>query len=215
VAVDARIRATLERAAPIYRKAWWPAHRASNERWKAAIDPLIDEHAAALVAYVTRAYGMPWPSAGYPVRVVAFSNWAGAFSTTGPLPVISSYDSGNTGLSALETVLHESMHQWDDPVWALLLEQAKAQRRYISADLTHAMIFFTAGEAVRSRVPGYLPYAATNGIWDRGMGRFKPALEAAWLPWLGGEGTRDGALAAVVQRVPEARGRNDIPIDIR
>ncbi|HSC26504.1 MAG TPA: hypothetical protein VLD67_04470 [Vicinamibacterales bacterium] len=205
VAVDSTIRATLERVAGIYRQAWWPAHHASNERWRQAIDPLIEEHGAALVGFVTRACGMPWPSDGYPVRVVAFSNWAGAFSTTGPLLVISSYDSGNTGLSALETVVHESMHQWDDPMWALLLEQAKAQRRYISRELTHAMIFFTAGEAVRSRVAGHKPYAVANGIWERGMGRFRPALDAAWLPWLRGEGSRDVALAALVKLVPEAR----------
>jgi hypothetical protein len=119
--------------------------------------------------------------------------------------VISSYDSGNTGLSALETVLHESMHQWDDPVWALLLEQAKAQRRYISSELTHAMIFLTAGEAVRSRVSGHVPYAVANGMWERRMGRFEPALDAAWLPWLRGDGTRDAAIAALVKLVPEAR----------
>jgi len=205
VTVDSAIRATLARVAPIYRKAWWPAHRASNERWKQAIDPLMEQHAGALVAYVARAYSMPWPSDGYPVRVVAFANWAGAFSTEGPLLVISSYDSGNTGLSALETVLHESMHQWDDPVWALLLEQAKAQRRYISRELTHAMIFFTAGEAVRARVPGHVPYAVANGMWERRMGRFKPALDVAWLPWLRGDGTRDAAIAALVKLVPEAR----------
>jgi hypothetical protein len=148
---------------------------------------------------------MSWPADGYPVRVVAFANWAGAFSTKGPLLLISSYDSGNTGLSALETVIHESMHQWDDPVWALLLEQARAQRRFISGELTHAMIFFTAGEAVRSRVPDYVPYAVTNGMWERRMGRFKPALDAAWLPWLRGDGTRDAAIAALVKLVPEAR----------
>ena len=28
--IDAAIAATLERAAPIYRKAWWPAHQAAN-----------------------------------------------------------------------------------------------------------------------------------------------------------------------------------------
>lgn len=205
VAIETAIRTTLERVAPIYRKAWWPSHRAANERWKEGIDPLIEEHGAALVAYVTRVYGMPWPSDGYPVRVVAFSNWAGAFSTTGPLLVMSSFDRGNTGLSALETVVHESMHQWDDPAWALLLAQAKAQRRYISRDLTHAMIFFTAGEAVRSRVPDHVPYAVTNGMWERRMGRFKPALDSAWLPWLRGDGTRDAAIAALVKLVPEAR----------
>jgi len=205
VTLDPAIRATLARVAPIYRKAWWSAHRASNDRWRAALDPMLEEHAPALVAYVTRAYGLTWPPEGYPVQVVAFSNWAGAFSTSGPLLLIASCDSGNTGLSALETVIHESMHQWDDPAWALLLKEAKAQGRYISRELTHAMIFFTAGEAVRSRVADHVPYAVANGMWERRMGRFKPALDAAWLPWLRGEGSRDAAIAALVKQVPEAR----------
>lgn len=211
VPLDPAIRTMLERAAPVYRKAWWPSHRASNEQWERAIRPSIDEHGSALVAHVTRAYGMPWPPDGYPIRVVAFSNWAGAFSTTGPLLVISSRDSGNAGPSALETVIHESMHQWDDPVWALLLEQARTQERYISRDLTHAMIFFTAGEAVRARLPGHVPYAVANGMWARGMGRFKPALDAAWLPWLRGDGSRDAAIAALIKLVPEISSRGGAP----
>jgi hypothetical protein len=203
VALDAALKSTLERVAPIYRKAWWTAHRESNDRWKSAIDPLLSRHGDALVAYVTRAYGMPWPSDGYPVRVVAYSNWAGAFSTTGPLLLISSRDSGNTGMHALETIIHESMHQWDDGMWGLLRAQAKAQGKFISGELTHAMIWITAGEAIRSRVPDHEPYAVANGMWTRSLGRFKRALDAAWLPWLRGEGTRDEAIAALVKLVPE------------
>lgn len=205
--LDSVLQATLQRVAPVYRKAWWSEHRESNERWRQALDPLVAEHGAALVDFVTRAYGMPWPPDGYPVRVVAYANWAGAFSTTGPLLLISSYDEGNRGMHALETLIHESMHQWDDPIWALLVAQAKAQGKYISGELTHAMIFFTAGEGVRARAPDHVPYATANGMWERSMGRFKPALDAAWLPWLRGEGTRDGAIAALVKLVPEVPRR--------
>jgi hypothetical protein len=49
-------------------------------------------HGDALVAFVARAYGMTWPPDRYPVRVVAYSNWAGGFSTTSPLLLISSLD---------------------------------------------------------------------------------------------------------------------------
>ena len=203
VALDAGLKATLARVAPIYRRTWWTAHRESNGRWQASIDPLLSRHGDALVAFVTRAYGMPWPRDGYPVRVVAYSNWAGAFSTAGPLLLISSLDSGNTGMHALETIIHESMHQWDDAIWELLRAQAKAQGKFISGDLTHAMIWMTAGEAVRSRVPDHEPYAVANGMWTRSLGRFKPALDAAWAPWLRSEGTRDAAIAALVKLVPE------------
>jgi hypothetical protein len=207
VALDTDLKATLERAAPIYRKAWWIAHRESNHRWKSAIDPLLSKDGDALVAFVTGAYEMPWPRDGYPVRVVAYANWAGAFSTTGPLLLISSLDSGNRGLHALETVIHESMHQWDDAVWELLRAQAKAQGKFISNELTHAMIWLTAGEAIRARVPDHEPYAVANGMWTRGLGRFKPALDVAWIPRLRGEKTREAAIAELVKLVPDVPKR--------
>ena len=50
-----------------------------------------------------------------------------------------------------------------------------------------------------------MPYADATGIWDRGMGIFKPALQAAWQPWLDGSGTRDQALAALVSRTAVER----------
>ena len=207
VALETDLKATLERVAPMYRKAWWTAHRESNQRWKSAIDPLLAKDGEALVAFVTRAYEMPWPRDGYPVRVVAYANWAGAFSTNGPLLLISSLDSGNTRMHALETVIHESMHQWDDAMWELLLAQAKAQGKFISGELTHAMIWLTAGEAIRSRVPDHEPYAVANGMWTRGLGRFKPALDAAWIPRLRGEKTRQAAIAELVKLVPEVPKR--------
>jgi hypothetical protein len=207
VELEAGLKSTLERVAPTYRKGWWSAHRDSNERWKSAIDPVLSRDGDALVAFVTRAYGMTWPRDGYPVRVVVYANWAGAFSTTGPLLMISSFDSGNIGMHAVETIIHESMHQWDDEMWELLRAQAKAQGTLISGELTHAMIWLTAGEAIRSRIPDHEPYAVANGMWTRSLGRFKPALDAAWLPWLRGKGTRDAAIAELIKLVPEVPKR--------
>lgn len=42
--------------------------------------------------------------------------------------------------------------------------------------------------------------AEAFGIWEGGMGRFKPALDEVWKPWLEGRGTRDAALAALAAR---------------
>jgi hypothetical protein len=198
--LDPDLRRTLEETAPIYRKAWWQVHRAANQRWRAAIDPQIARYGPDILAFITRAYGLAWPEEGYPVRVAAYSNWAGAFSTEGDLLIVASLDPGNAGLSALETVFHEAMHQWDDEIWELLVRHAGNQGRYIRRDLTHAMIFMTAGEAVRSVVPDYVAYAEANGIWERGMGAYhRPALAAAWLPYLQGRGTQDEAFVELVQ----------------
>ena len=68
------------------------------------------------------------------------------------------------------------------------------------------MIFYTAGEAVRSVAgragePNYKPYAEQFGVWDRGLNQFKGALDAVWKPYLNGKGTRDEALAELVRLV--------------
>lgn len=198
--IDPLAAATLESVAGIYRRVWWPAHRAANEVWAASMATLLAEHGDTVLTYVTRAYELPWPSEGYPVQVSAWANWAGAYSTAGNLLVLSSLDPDLGGLLGLETLFHEAMHQWDDPVFDALLEKARGLGIRISSGITHAMIFYTAGEAVRSVAPAHVPYADAAGIWERGMARFRPGLEEAWKPWLDGRGTRDQALAALAPR---------------
>jgi hypothetical protein len=198
VAIPADIRALLEMAGPAYRARFWPAHRAANAKWVAAMQPLLDQYGGKVHAFIMAKYALPWPADGYTVHVVAYANWAGAFSTGDRILLISSLDAGNAGTSALETVFHESMHQWDEPIEAAIVAAARAQGRTAPANLNHAMIFYTAGEAVRRVVPGHLPYAEANGLWAR-MAPLKPLLDQAWLPYLNGAGTRDEAIAALIR----------------
>lgn len=201
------VRATLEQAAPIYRKVWWPAHEQANRAWVEAVRPLVNQHGPTILAFITKAYAAEWPSAGYPICVSAYANWAGAYSTSGNLIVMGSLDSSTRGADGLEIAFHESMHQWDEAMNRALTAAAKRQGKTLRPNLSHAMIFFTAGEAVRRVIPAHVPYADTNGIWDRGFAVFKPALEAAWRPWLDGRTSRDVALGELVRqtaRAPEA-----------
>jgi hypothetical protein len=154
-----------------------------------------------VLAFITRAYGMKWPDGGYPVHVSAYANWAGAYSTSGNLLVLSSLDGGTQGLQGLETVFHEGMHQWDDAMIALVRDRARARGVRLPPNLSHAMIFFTAGEAVRHAVPSHVPYADAAGVWDRGFTVFRQPLIDVWKPFLDRRGTRDEALAALVAAV--------------
>jgi hypothetical protein len=199
IGLDAKVVDTLRRAAPLYRKAWWPRHEHANGAFVDRLQALIAQHGEAVRAFITRAYGQKWPQAGFPISITAYANWAGAFSTSAGLIVISSRDPGAEGLKALESVFHEAMHQWDDAVDAMLIAQARRQGATVPDNLSHAMIFFTAGQAVRSVNPGYVPYAEAEGVWARGMGTLRPALEAAWQPYLAGQGSRDEALAALLK----------------
>ena len=201
-AVDPSVRGALERAAPLYRRAWWPAHRAANRAWVAATEKLVDAHGPGILAFVTRAYQSSWPDEGYPVHVAAYSNWAGAFSTYGNfLLVASNANAGTSGWAGLETAFHESMHQFDDDIERRLAADARAARKTLHRSLSHALIFFTAGEAVRRAAPpGYVAVADGSGVWARGMTGLKDALVEIWLPYLNGRGSRDDALAALAVR---------------
>ena len=80
-----------------------------------------------------------------------------------------------------------------------LRAQARPLNKLVPANLSHALIFFTAGEAVRRVVPEHVPDAIKYGLWDR-MGPFKPVLDEVWTSYLDGHGTRDEAFAERVKR---------------
>ena len=201
--LDAELVTTLENAMPLYRKAWWPAHEKANRAWVQTVRGLVDERGDAVLQYLTRTYQLPWPEAGFPIHVSAWANWAGAFSTSGNLLIISSLDAGNKGLSGFETSFHEAMHQWDEPIYEALAVHGRKSGKKIPYGVTHAIIWMTVAEAVARVSPGYVGYAESNGLWrGQPLATFKPILDDVWRPYLAGKGTRDDALAAIVARLP-------------
>jgi hypothetical protein len=197
--IDPAIAAVLDRAAPVYRRAWWSRHRDSNRAWLKDMQEPLTRYGPQVLAYVTRVYQEPWEEGGYLVSVSAFSNWAGAYSTSFNLLVVSSMAPGNKGVQGFEITFHEAMHQWDEEIDARLMRLAKANDLKFDDLLSHAMIFYTTGEAVRSVVPGHTPYAELAGIWKGPMGVFKPALDAHWKPYLDGKSTLDAALIGLLK----------------
>jgi len=198
--VDPAVESALERVAPIYRKSWWPAHHAANVEWQRMIQKLVDQHGGAILSFITKAYQLNWNPAGFHVHLSGYTNWAGAYSTTGELLVLSSLAEDIKGIYGLETIFHEGMHQWDQQVFEALRNEARKQNKRVPNGLSHAMIFFTAGEAVRHIYPNHVPYAEKFGVWQRGIAPFKTPLEEVWKPYLNGGGTRDEALAELVKR---------------
>jgi hypothetical protein len=210
VSMDSNIRATLERVAPIYRETWWPAHRAANQAWQLATEALLRLHGTTVLAVVTSALGADWPATGYPLHVVAYANWAGSYSTGDGLVAVSSVDKGTQGLYALEQAFHEAMHQWD----GLMLDRLQREARKINAtvprDLSHALIFFTAGYAVQQVAPDHVPYGEAFSVWPQRLSgaslpaeRLRPILEAVWRPHLEGRTSLDDALAGLIAGTAE------------
>jgi hypothetical protein len=199
IALEPEALAVLVKAAPLYRKYWYGSHRAENARLISELTPLIDAHAPALIARMERVYERTWPAAGVPLQVSGYTNWAGAYSTTGPLVVIASCPEilhGNVGLEAL---LHESLHQWDQSMMARIDAAAKRVGVPYPDGLEHALIFYSTGHAARLEFgPKYRTYAEIAGIWNRRLGRFFNAMEEQWKPFLDGAGTAHAALDAVI-----------------
>src|SRR5262249_18982161 len=187
-------------AAPIYRRIWWPQHREANRAWQVTMQKLVEQYGATVLVFITKAYKLDWPATGFPVHVSAFSNWAGAYSTEGSLLVLSSLDGGTQGDYGLESIFHEAMHQWDEQIEAALKREAQKLNKTVPNDLSHALIFFTAGQAVRQVMPNHVPYAEKFGVWQRGMGTFREVLAEVWKPYLDGRGTRDEAFAELIRR---------------
>ncbi len=199
LSLDRGLAAALDRAAPIYRAAWWPRHQRANRARLAEWQPWVTRHGAEVQAFLMRAYQLPWEPGGLPVNVSGYANWAGAYSTRGPLVVLASLDEGLAGTLGLEMLFHEAMHQWDDRMLARLRTVAAGRGLPDDADdLSHAMIFYTAGEAVRRVVPAHRPYAEVNGLWGGRWRARKATLDAAWKPYLDGRGALDDALAALL-----------------
>ena len=94
-------------------------------------------------------------------------------------------------------------HQWDDAVDAALKEQARRINKPLPDRLSHALIFFTAGEAVRHVVPEHTPYTDKSSVWQRDMIPEREVLTEIWKPYLEGRGTRDEAFAAIIKRLSE------------
>jgi len=199
--VDSSIAELLVRAAPVYRKAWWSRHRAANKAWRADIQSLVKRYGVPVLTLITNAYHMEWSAQGYDVHISAYCNWAGAYSTTGNLLVLSSLSEANHGTTGLETVFHEGMHQWDELIDAALRQHGPQAEKRVLDKLSHALIFFTAGEAVRRVIPEHIPYADKSGVWQRGMTRERDALNEVWKPYLDGRGTRDEAFAELIRRL--------------
>jgi hypothetical protein len=206
VDLDADVRTTLESVAPIYRGTWWPMHRRSNEAFGAALQSLIAEHGTAIRDFLVDRYALPWPGGGYPVHLSTYSNWAGAYSTYGSLLVVATNEgAGYQGLAGLEMSFHEAMHQWDDAVAAVLRSAAPSLETNALRDLSHSLIFYTAGEAVRRVAPQHVPFGERIGMWSGHRAPVRAALDGVWKPYLEGRGTRDAAITAFVAQIAAPR----------
>ena len=211
--LEPALAAVLERAAPVYRRHWWPQHDRDNRAWIAAVEPALAAHGPALARAVPAAYGRTWPAQPIDVDLSVQAGPFGAYTTSGPPThvTISSQDP-RYRVCALEMLFHEASHAWDDVPTQGIARAAAAQGKTSPRQLWHAVLFFTAGELTRRELAAsgdedYVEHALRSGAYDRACGGCRPLLAKHWGPRLDGRASVEAALAALVAAVeaPVAR----------
>lgn len=210
VNIPPALRDVLLKASPIYRKHWWATHDAENRKWIADLKPLVDQYGNSLRDSLVRIYETPWP--GQPVRVdvTIYAGPVGAYTTNGPTrPTISSTDARDQGTAALEVLFHETSHgmirKVNDAISAATENAHNPDGTPRSAPLWHAILFYTTGELVAERIPGYVPYPEKNGLWVRAWpDPDHELIERDWKPHMTGATSLSAAISKLVSDVAAA-----------
>lgn len=208
--IDADLRATLERIAPVYRKYWWPSHRAANEKWIATARKLVREHGKAISERVAAAYGETWPALPIPVDVTVTAGPNSAYTSSPPThTTISSIEPTMQNLAALELLFHEPSHAWGGRLYNGVYRLAKARSKKVPGQLWHAVLFYNAGELTRRQlardgIGDYVEFAAKYDVYKQLCGDgCRDRVAAAWNRRLDGGATIDEALDALIAAWPD------------
>lgn len=213
VDIPTDLKATLGKAAPIYRKHFWKQHDQENRHWIAALQPLVEKYGEKLKNSLVSIYEEPWPDQPVRVDVTIYAGQFGAYTTIGPTrPTICSRDRASLGQTALEVIFHETSHGMIQKVAeAISTAEADVNARnpkepFHAGKLWHAVLFYTAGEVVAQQVPDYVPYAEKNGLWTRAWpGPMRSLIEQDWKPHFNGSVTLSAAIDKLVSDLAAAQ----------
>jgi len=203
VAIDAALRATLERLMPIYQKRSWPEHDRANRVWIAAVQPLLDRHGQAMIQAITRTYDSTWPSSPIPVDLTPTAGPNGAYTSGPPTHVtMSSMDPKYQGLASLEMLFHESSHSPVSDLFLRVRQAASEQQVSVPRQLWHGVLFYTAGELTKREFHAHgIAYTlyADAGLYGNlcGADCFEK-IATHWTPRLDGRRSVAEALSALV-----------------
>jgi hypothetical protein len=197
-------RRAMEAAMPIYRSAWWPTHDRRNREWIESMQLELSEHEACLAQRAASVFRAPWPSVPIVVDASVYASWFGAYSTHHPTRItVTANARGSQGLLGLEVLLHETAHGMLGPLDFALAAEATRQQKKLPTELSHLVLFYTAGALMREQEPSYVPFAEAFGIWhqNRYAQRYHDLIEREWQPYLSGSRTFTDAVASLVERL--------------
>ena len=200
IAIDAALKTTLERIMPIYQKRWWTEHDRANRDWIAAMQPLVDRHGPALSQALARVYDVSWPRDPIPVDLTVTAGASGAYGTSDPAHITIS-PSTFRGYTALEMLFHEATHTIV-PLFSLVSQAAATQKVTVPPQLSHAVLFYTAGELttreLKARGIDYTAWAVAGFYTTMCGAGCRDKIVEHWAPHLDGKRSIPDALSALV-----------------
>jgi hypothetical protein len=216
--LDPKLISVLDAAEPVYRTHWWVLHDKANQKWITALMPLIDSQGAGLEQQISTAFETTWPDRPLRVDVVAYANYAGAYTTPHPSRItVSSIDGGNQDTYALEVLFHAASYVMMDALSKKVERAYTQQRREQPPELAPMMLWFTTGFLVQQLYPNYVMYADRFALWDlNSQTGYRAALAKDWQPLLEGRVTLDMALSQLaidfsVAAAPERKPSTEPP----
>ena len=198
-------REALEKAAPTYRKYWWPSHDRANRAWIADVARRTLEIAKDVTPRLVALYRTPWFAEPVRVDIVRVASWQGAYTMVGPAhATIASGDPDATGWNGVEVVYHEVSHALVLRIQDMIENEARPAGKH-PGTLWHALQFVMTGEVVRealaARTIDFVPYVYRIGLIDRAWSTFKGPLEREWMPYVQGKISLEEAVKRLVAAI--------------
>jgi hypothetical protein len=134
------------------------------------------------------AYSTPWSDAPIRVDVVWYGKRVTAYTTLFPTRItVPTGDPRDSRLDGLEALFHEASHGLVAKLQKAISEDLRREGKLLPRpDLWHAMLFYTTGEIVAEAIakdtPGHLPYATSQGLWERSWPNYPQIFEKEWKP---------------------------------
>lgn len=209
---ESALQGVLTEAAPVYRAVWWPSHERRNRRWERSMEALLAQYVGCLAPRAAAVFRSGWPAEPIRVDASVYANWFGAYATSvaGPHVTMSSNAVGNLELYGLETLLHEAVHaaRMLQPVESALVAEATRRSARVPRELSHLLLFYTAGALVRGVVPTHVPYGERFGIWaqNRAAQQLHRAIAREWGPYVEGRRSFAEGIRGLVTQVSNREG---------
>jgi hypothetical protein len=197
------IAGALRRAAAIYRKKLWQEDDTANRFWIAVESTLLREAGPEITKDASKAYGVTWPALLH-IEVTPFAEPFGANTPSAIdglfLSMISSRDPGNQGFSGLELLFHEPLHHFDAVFMRLLDDVSKKMNKPVPRRLSHAILFYTAGELTRRALMkrGVVYTTVASEVAKRAWPTYMNPLEKYWQAYVDGKMSENEALQQIL-----------------